>query len=69
MFFENKNFFHLNYVFQKNLLSSSEFYISSELQIMNKANVWLSYNYDKRSKFAKKIFLATNLSLLSESVF
>ena len=69
MFFENKNFFHLNYVFQKNLLSSSEFYISSELQIMNKANVWLSYNYDKRSKFAKKNFLATNLSLLSESVF
>ena len=61
------NFLELDFSYVKIILGSSELDVTSELQVMIAANRWLNYDFDKRSQFAKDIFLAVRLPLLTDS--
>ena len=65
---ESHNFLHLDFRFLVILLSSSQLHITSEIEVMKAANAWISYDYHRRSKFAKSLLLTVRLPLLSESV-
>ena len=55
----NENFLHLDFTLVKRILSSSELDITSEAQVLNAADAWVSYDYDERSKFSKHLLLSS----------
>ena len=62
-----QNFLQLDYKVVARILDSSELNIHSELEVINSANNWLSYDIKNRSKFAKRLLLTVRLPLLSDS--
>ena len=48
--------------------SSSELDVTSELEVLEAADSWIAYNYEKRSTFAKDLLLRIRLPLLSDHV-
>ena len=48
------------------ILSSSELFVTSELEVFNAADKWLNYNIEERIKFAEQLLSKIRLSLLPE---
>ena len=48
------------------LLSSSNSHITSEIEIFDAADAWISYNTEDRSKYAKSLLLQVRFPLLSD---
>ena len=63
---DTRNFLELDYGFVAKILASSELHITSELEVFNSANSWLSHNLNERKKHAKDVLLKTHLNLLSD---
>ena len=63
---DNFQYLELNNIIR--ILSSSELNISSELEVFNASDFWLSCESFNRSKFAKELFLKTRFPLLSDHV-
>ena len=66
MLVESQNYLELQYTSVLRILTSSELNITSELEIYNAVNKWLSYNIEERSKFAKVLSQTVRLSSLSD---
>ena len=69
IFVENKNFLDLSFFLVSKLLASSELFITSELEVLDAANKWLSYNFVNRKKFGKNLLLKVRLHFLSYHTF
>ena len=65
---KTENFQQLDFNSVIKILSSSELNISSELEVFNASNFWLSCENFDRHKFIKKLFLKTRFPLLSDHV-
>ena len=65
---KTKNFQQLDFNSVNKILSSSELNISSELEVFNASDFWLSCESFNRSKFTKELFLKTRFPLLSDHV-
>ena len=65
---KTENFQQLDFKSVNKILSSSELNISSELEVFNASDFWLSCESFDRSKFAKKLFFKTRFPLLSDHV-
>ena len=65
---KTENFQRLEFNNISRILSSSELNISSELEVFNASNFWLSFVSFNRNKFAKELFLKTRFPLLSDHV-
>ena len=63
---ETQSFLELDYNSVSKILESSGLLITSELEVYNAANKWLSYNFKKRSKFNKNLLRKVRLHLLSD---
>ena len=61
-------FLQLDFSYVRRILSSSELYIDSELEVMNSAIEWLSYDYENRIKLAEDLFLTVRFPLLPDHV-
>ena len=59
-------FLESDYDFVSKLLASSNLQIDSEVEVYNSLNKWLSYDGEKRTKFAKQLLLKIRLYLLSD---
>ena len=68
MVVETDNFLELDFEHVERILSSSKLSISSEMEIYNAANLWLSHKNCERNKHAKALFLSVRFPLLSEAV-
>ena len=66
MLAETQNFLQLDYSIVERILGSNNLHTTSELEVLNSGNTWLSYNFNKRKKYAKNILLKVRLPLLSE---
>ena len=66
MLAETPMFLELRYTLIAKVLISSHLHITSELEVFNAANGWLSHNLNERRKFGKQLLLKVRLSLLSE---
>ena len=66
MLIETQNFMELDYPSISRILADSGLLITSELEVYNAGDKWLSYNIEERSKFAKNILLKVRLHLLSD---
>ena len=66
MLVETQNFLQLGYSLAAEILGSNNLHITSELEVLNSANSWLSYDIKNRKKFAKNILLKVRLTLLSD---
>ena len=62
------NFLELDFNHVNEILSSSKINISSELQVFNAADNWLSCKISERKKFAKELFLKIRFPLLPDHV-
>ena len=63
---ETPSFLELDFTLVSKILASSELLITTELEVLNAANAWLSYNTEERKKFAKDLLLKVRLPLLSD---
>ena len=63
---ETHNFLELDYTSVAKLLSSFNLRLDSELEALEAADDWVSYNYDERSKFGKALLLKVRLPLLTD---
>ena len=64
---KGNRFLELSFSNLLKIIASSNFNITSELEIFYAANNWVSHNLEKRSKFLKELLLKIRLTLLSES--
>ena len=64
--YESDNFLQLDYNLVKKILSSSELLVDSELDVINAAGTWLSYDFENRSKYGYNILSKVRLNLLSD---
>ena len=62
---ETKYFNELNFNLVAKILGGSQLHTTSELEIANTANNWISYNTKERPKFSKDLLLNVRLPLLS----
>ena len=69
IFVENKNFLDLSFFLVSKILASSELFITSELEVLDAANKWLSYNFVSRKMFGKNLLLKVRLHFLSHHTF
>ena len=65
MFVDSSSFLELDLKLISKVLSSSELNIDSEMQVFNAVVSWLGHN-EKRSKYAKYLFLKVGIFLLSD---
>ena len=63
---ENQTFLELDYNPIAKILTSYELNLHSEIEVINAANLWLKYNINERSKYAKQLLLTVRLPLLSD---
>ena len=63
---ETSNFLELDVCFISRFLSSPKLFISSELEVFQAADSWLSYNHIERNMFAEDLLLMIRFSLLSD---
>ena len=66
MIAESGNFLELDFFRVLEILSSSQLLITSELEVYNSVNAWLSHNLQERSKFGKDLLLTVRFPLLSD---
>ena len=66
MLAQTPNFLNLEYSTVAKLLKSSSLHITSELEVYNAANEWLTYKFNERSKFVKDILLKVRFHSLSD---
>ena len=57
VFVETECFLELDYASVHKLLSSSNSHITSEIEVFDAVNSWITYNTEKRNKYAKDLFL------------
>lgn len=62
---ETENFQQLSSALVAKVLSSSSLHVTSELEVVNAANGWLSRDFEGRRAFASDLFAKVRLSLLS----
>ena len=62
---ESQTFLELKLVHVKNIISSNELNVDSELQVLNAAGDWMSHKLTKRRKYSICLFSMIRLSLLS----
>ena len=62
---EAKNFLELDIELVKKVLLSSDLHITSEIEVFNAAEDWISYKYNERKKYSKELLKTVRLSLLS----
>ena len=67
MLAETDSFKELDFITLVKILRSSRLLITSELEVYNAANKWVSYNIIDRSKFAKDLLLTVRFPLLPDS--
>ena len=65
---DSHNFKELDYIAVVKILSSNELNLDSELQVFTAAAVWLNFNIEQRSKFAKSLLIYIRPPLLSDHV-
>ena len=63
---ENQNYLHLDFSIVAKILNSSELNIHSEVEIFNAIIAWLEHNSVVRIKYAKKLLLRVQISLVSK---
>ena len=61
-----QNFLHLNINCVSKVLSSSELYVSSEMEVLHAADIWMRCKSVDRNKFAKILFFKIRFLLLSD---
>ena len=61
------SFLELDFINLVKILRSSQLLITTELEVYNSANNWLSYNVNERSKYAKDLLLTVRFPLLADS--
>ena len=66
MLAETPNFLELDYSIVARVFGSNNLHITTELEVFNSANGWLSYNINKRKSHAKNLLLKVRLPLLSD---
>ena len=64
---ESKNFLELDFFLFAKIISSSELHIDSELEVIKSIDSWISYDIEKRSKFASFLISKIRLNLLSDN--
>ena len=69
MLFECKSFLELDITSVVVILASSGLSLTTELEVFNFADKWLSHNIKDRCKFAKDLLLTVRLPLLPDSAF
>ena len=65
---ESKSFAELEFDTVKRILSSSQLFITSELEVLNAAEAWVKHDVEARSGKAFELLQAVRLPLLSTSV-
>ena len=60
------NFMELDFIHVLKILSSSRLSITSELEVFNAANTWVSHNLKERRKFAKNLLLTVRFPLFPD---
>ena len=65
MVVETDGFLELDYVSVGKIIDSSELDVTSELEVFNALDRWLSHNIEERSKFAKELLMKVRLPLIS----
>ena len=63
---DDTNFLELEYNQVVKIISSSELVIDSQLEVVNAADSWIKYDFEKRSKYAKDLLLKVRLPVVSE---
>ena len=64
---ETENFLQLSFALVSKILTSSSLHITSELEVFNALDKWLSHNYEERKVFANSLLLKVRLCLLSKN--
>ena len=57
MLADSQSFLELDYSLVAKILLSSSLHITTEIEVFNVADLWLSQNIEKRKKFAKDLLL------------
>ena len=65
---EKNNFKNLSFAVIEKIISSSELDIDSEIELTNAMYSWISYDFEERSKFARRLLSKVRLNLLSVNV-
>ena len=52
VFVETRSFLEQDFTFLLKLLSSSNLYITSEIEVFDAADAWMSHDFDKRKDYA-----------------
>ena len=60
------NFLELDFIHVLKILSSSQLAITSELEVYNAANAWISHNLNERRRFAKDLLLTVRFPLFPD---
>ena len=68
MLIETDSFKELDFIDPVKILRSSQLLITTELEVYNAANNWVSYNIKERSKFAKDLLLPVRFPSLLDSI-
>ena len=63
---ETRSFLELDFSLVKKILYSSELHITSEIEVFNAVDVWVSYKTEERRSFAEELLLTVRLPLLSD---
>ena len=61
------NFLQLDFKVINRILSSPSLSITSEVEVFQAGNAWLSYNFDERSQFAESLLLKVRFPLMSDA--
>ena len=63
---DTNNFLELDFELVKKVLLSSDLHITSEIEVFNAAEAWISYNFNGRKKYAKDLLITVRTNLLSK---
>ena len=63
--FKKINFKNLSFDLIAKIASSSDLNTDSEIEVINAINLWISHNFEERSKFASRLLSKVRLNLLS----
>ena len=66
VFVETKCFLELGYALVSELLSSSNLFITSEIEVFDAANAWIRHDIKNRRKYAKSLLWQVRFPLLSD---
>ena len=66
MIVDTPTFVQLDFKLIRNIVQSSKPHITSEFEVFEAANYWISYKPEKRSNYAKCLLPTVRLPLLSE---